>query len=167
MVKKPSEKACDALIYAVDTDKDPVVRELAIKALGRYDPNYGGIIPVMRNALNDNDINVRREAALAITSMNPVPTNCLLPLAAKLCDPDTILSNYMRLAFSDMGAAGVMGLIHNLRSYDPELRLVSAEILGKIGRDAQRALPALERLLQDSDARIRVVAMRAIDRIME
>lgn len=44
-------------------------------------------------------------------------------------------------------------------------RRIAAIELGKLGTKAQSALPVLEKLLQDKDAKVRAVAKEAVDKI--
>jgi HEAT repeat protein len=65
------------------------------------------------------------------------------------------------------GGEAVVVLMEGLRSGDAEIRGNAALFIRSLGRDAQEAVPTLERLLGDSDDRVREMAGRALDEIQE
>jgi HEAT repeat protein len=66
---------------------------------------------------------------------------------------------------SEVAAKTLTVLVAGLGSSRPEVRQGAAESLGRLGRFAERAVPALQRLSSDSDEAVRrssAVAVRSI-----
>jgi hypothetical protein len=68
-------------------------------------------------------------------------------------------------ALGRIGKPAIPQLIESLKSENPEVRLISAQVLARMGSDAEEAVPHLVPLLEDSDQRIRKAAARALGRI--
>jgi hypothetical protein len=120
-------------------DSDEAIRLRAAKELGRMGAVAVSAIPSLENAAHDPDQDVRTVAG-----------NSLAAIRAALTAQPT---EQVRRLIAELGAASEMN------------RLIAAHELGKIGPAAREAIPALEKLLQDSDADVRKVAGNAIDRI--
>jgi HEAT repeat protein len=163
--KSPCLGAHTALIEVAMFDTDPIVREHAVKALGLYESDVDGVVPALRLALNDRSPLVRRAAAVALSCMDPIPSDALLGLARSLCDEDSLLKGYAETVFIELGPLGVAPLCRSLRNKDPILRYSAAQMLGKLGDDANRAIPALKRALNDNDLRVRLAASQSIANI--
>lgn len=152
-------------LLAATEDKDPLVREYALKAIGKLPPRTPGVAPVIRICLRDPDISVRRTAAAIFSYMNPVPSEILIPLAEALGDKDSILYSYVKSTFVDLGPLGVNALVHTCKSTNNQLKCRAASTLGTIGCDAKRALPVLKEMLNDQNDSVRTVAQSSIDQI--
>ena len=146
-------------------DDDPSVREFSIRALAKFGTSHSDIVNAVRLSLNDPDLNVRRAAASTLCFLNPLPSDILDALTGSLCDPDSTLRSYVVATFTDLGTEGITVLERTLRSGKPELRCSAAKLLGRMGSDARRALPALKALLNDKDDMVRNSARSAIDAI--
>jgi hypothetical protein len=68
-------------------------------------------------------------------------------------------------ALGRIGPPAIPQLIASLQSADPEVRLISAQVLARMGSDAKEAVPHLIPLLKDPDERIRKAAARTLGRI--
>jgi HEAT repeat protein len=68
-------------------------------------------------------------------------------------------------ALGRIGPPAVPQLVAALESSDSTSRLRAAEVLARMGSDAQDAVPALTRLLDDPDEQIRKAAARTLGRI--
>jgi hypothetical protein len=68
-------------------------------------------------------------------------------------------------ALGRIGKPAIPQLIESLKSENPEVRLISAQVLARMGSDAEEAVPHLIPLLEDSDERIRKAAARTLGRI--
>lgn len=68
-------------------------------------------------------------------------------------------------ALGRIGPPAVPDLIQALRNRDPAVRKQAAEVLARMGSDAQPAVPDLIRLLDDEDESIRKEAARTLGRI--
>ena len=150
------------LLIEASHDKDALIREFAIKAIGRMNPRYSGVSDAIKQGLHDPDISVRRTAAAIFSSMNPVPTEVLLTLAETLGDNDSLLRSYVKSTFIDLGPLGVSALVRTCKHPDDSLRCRAASTLGKIGCEAKRALPVLNELLKDESKRVREAARQSI-----
>lgn len=159
-----SKRSVPMLLRAAE-DRDPVVRECALKAIGKLPARTEGVSAVIRLALNDSNLGVKRTAAAVFSSMNPVPAEILIPLAETLGDKDSLLYSYVTSTFMDLGPLGVSALVHTCKSKNQELRCRAAATLGFIGCDAKRALPMLNEMLGDQDDLVRSTAKTSIDKI--
>lgn len=152
-------------LFTATADKDPLVREFALKAIGKLPPKTEGVGPVIRICLRDPDISVRRTAASIFSEMNPVPSEILIPLAEALADKDSILYSYVKTTFVDLGPLGVNALVHSCKSKNDDLRCRAASTLGTIGFEAKRALPTLQAMLNDQNDSVRTAAKSSIEKI--
>lgn len=159
-----SKKTIAGILIAAE-DSDPLVREYAIKAIAKLPPRTEGVSKVIRGALGDTNVNVRRTAVATFSYMNPVPAEILIPLAEVLGDKDSVLYSYVKSTFLDLGPLGVNALVHGCKSNNNELRCRAAATLGYIGCDAKRAIPVLKQMLNDKNDRVRDVAKSSIDKI--
>lgn len=146
-------------------DKDSVVRYFAIKSMGRVNPRNSGVLVTLRVALRDQSTEVKRAAAVALTSMSPFPTVAYSPLIKALADPDETLRQYIRSSLIDHGSLAVTSLVYALQDPEPKVRKECAEILGEIGAEAKSAIPKLEALLEDEDETVRFVALQSINQL--
>ena len=71
----------------------------------------------------------------------------------------------MELSASPGYTTRVTALIPALAAEDRIVRQVAAEILGRLGPDAQAAIPALVRALHDSHGWVREAAAQALQKI--
>jgi HEAT repeat protein len=146
-------------------DNDAIVREFAIKAIGKMDPKLDGVSRAIKRGLHDSDISVRRASAAIFSTMNPVPAEVLITLAEVLADKDSLLRTFVGSTFIDLGPIGVNALVHMCKNGNVDLRCRAVMTLGTIGCEAKRALPALKELLNDQDDSVRSAAQQSIDRI--
>lgn len=146
-------------------DSDAIVREFAIKAIGRMDPKLQGVATAIRHGLQDPDISVRRASAAIFSTMNPVPSEILFTLAESLGDKDSLLRSYVKSTFVDLGPLGINALVRLCKNRNPDLRCNALVTLGTIGCEAKRALPVLKELLNDADDNVRSAAQESISRI--
>lgn len=149
-------------LLAATEDKDPLVREFALKAIGKLEPRTEGVSKVIRRCLCDPDIAVRKTTAGIFSKMNPVPAEILIPLAETMGDTDSLLYSYIKSTFIDLGPIGVNALVHSCKSKDNQLKCRAASTLGMIGQDAKRALPTLKEMLNDENDTVRTVAKNSI-----
>jgi HEAT repeat protein len=162
--RRLDKKALPVLIEAVN-DEDAIVREFAIKAVGKMDPKLDGVTRAIKNGLRDDDLSVRRASAAIFSTMNPVPTEVLVTLAESLNDNDSLLYSYVKSTFIDLGPLGVNALVHTCKHPNDTLRCRAASTLGILGCEAKRALPVLNELLQDECERVRNAAKESISLI--
>ena len=89
------------------------------------------------------------------------------PLLEALTSPDVALRCIAGYGFTPLGSAAVAPLLDLVDGARPELLAAIADILGDIGPDAVDAVPALTRLLQDKDPRVRQYAAEAIGMVAQ
>lgn len=68
-------------------------------------------------------------------------------------------------ALGRIGPPAIPQLIELLKSANPDVRLIAAQVLARMGSDAKEAVPHLIPLLKDPDERIRKAAARTLGRI--
>jgi HEAT repeat protein len=104
--------------------------------------------PVAEALKKDPDSEVRRNAAFALGEIGvpaiPVLMDCLN-------DKDARVRRNVSAALVRIGTPAVPYLMRALDSPNPIIRRNAAGMLGRIGPNAHKAIPALERYLDDSD----------------
>ena len=171
----PRQEALDA-IYEAFVDKDSQVRTAAfgmmtnvggVSGVGKDDPDDRSgmgdpdkFVSRMATALDDPDSSVRAAAGISLASF-PANIDQAIPalIKAAATDPDAIIAPNrgrpgMALSRGKPTKKAVPGLIETLKSTDPTIRYLAAQVLGKIGPDAAEAVPALLGLLNDPPAKI-------------
>ena len=118
------------------TANDSQVRWRAAWALGEMGPLAETAIPAIRGLVKDKSAWVRLAAASALVEIDPKE------------------------------AEAATGVITELLGHeDVDVRLAAVFGLGKIGAEAAPAIPALGKLLADSEANVRRAAYDAVTRI--
>lgn len=169
--------AIPALIEALE-GKDRTARYRAAKALGRIGPRAASAVPALGRAMRDKDTQVSNQASYALARIGPAAVPTLLA-AAKDKDNDKVRLRAFR-ALAQVRPApkqAVDVLIAAIDDWDlprvkpvskeaddvliaaisdPERPIVDAAVysLGNMGPDASRAVPAISRVLSNSDVPI-------------
>lgn len=173
--------------FSVLCDKaSPCPRPLSPAAAKRkqiYDQLYtlgASGVPALARALKSSDVNLRRNAALALGVLGdgwwfwdrrPTKTDisaALPALVASLSDSDTIVQSYAAQDIGYIGpsaAGAVPKLVALLSASDEGVRNGACLGLTGIGPAAKRALPALRRVLSDPSPYTRRFARLAIESI--
>jgi hypothetical protein len=147
------------------SDPDPEVREAAAWAIGQLGIAAIPAEPALRAALQDEDGVVRGLAALALGTLGQSAAPSLDSLIARLKDVDV---NVRMVAAQSIGRQGraasraIDPLIEAAQRSDDHVHVLRAvaTALGRIGPEAQRAIPALQRLARIP--RVQWAAERAI-----
>jgi HEAT repeat protein len=165
-VQTPAPTVAGALtrLKAMLTDSDPYVRIAAIQALSTPGLDVTADAELVA-ALRDTNLDVRSEAALALQRIrgpsDPDATQTLLDL---LADPEypgdrgPILQALLASMNPVVLAKAVDGLVSQLTAEDSPYRLEALDNLARLGPAALPALPAIERLMDDADPRVRATA---------
>jgi HEAT repeat protein len=158
--------AIDALSPAMK-DADPNVRAAAIKCLGIVGREKA--IPSLIMGLQDRDVQVRRNAADALSKLGRNSKPALQHLILALKDKDGQVLELAAEAIYWIGPdakAAVPELIERFqKKNDPAARSAAAGALGGIGPDAKAAVPLLVHALGDKNECVRDAAVTALGEI--
>jgi HEAT repeat protein len=160
----------------------PIVRWRAARALGMLGPAAVTAVPALIDAIEDEDVYVRKDAVRALARIGPegapaafqafngddlfLKDDAVWALGLVVNDLDgaidllisTLMSEDLGLrmaaaqALGNAGDKGVAPLIEALKEDDADLRLIIIESLGHIGSPAAAAVPALVNLWGDLPA---------------
>ncbi len=139
-----------------------ILRRGSIEAIGYFRGGAPTAVPVLMRALDDPDVEMRREAAIALGRQGLTAEIAQTALFDRfVSDDDPTVRDAAGIALGQTGLIILPAVISLLEEKDPELRLRSAVILGKMGRGAASAAPALKALWEDPDAEIRLAGLKA------
>lgn len=145
-------KAIERLVVAL-CDAQTAVRQAASAALARIDPEWDKspgarkAIPQLKVALKDREYWVRQSAADVLQRVSAMPA--FQPRLGGFSNP----VNYRQ-------QAALEALVCGLCDVDRDLRLASAEALGRVGD--QRSIQALVRSLDDADEWVQDACARSL-----
>ncbi len=129
-------------------------------------------IPVLIEALNDPDINIRKNAAFALGSMGAEAIEAVPALLAALKDADQSLRMDVAVALRHIGPTStevlefaIADLTNTLTDENPQVRQGAAFGLGILSQEAASAVPHLIATLKDSDEEVQIAAAIALKRI--
>lgn len=147
--------------YFIDAtkDKNPVLRERAVRSLSEFKTNVTEILPALMAALGDENAGVRGAAAEKLAQIG----GAVVPqLTEMLASKDNQEVHTALGVLKNIGAdakAAVPSLIKLLPTQDKDIRSETISALGAMGADAKLAVPGLIEVLQhDSDDTLREVA---------
>ena len=123
------------------------------------------VVPVLINALKDEDKNIRRNAAYALARIGK---DAVPALITALKDEDSDVRSNAADALGKIGAdakEAVPVLITALKDEDNYVRSNAADALGNIGTGAKEAVPALITALKDEDYYVRTSTAEALGKI--
>lgn len=144
--------AVPALIAAMHKHKDHGVVHALDELCTWFAPE---ILPAMREALTETEL---VDDAVFVLGKHCQDKEFLIPYLVKMIneDPDPLIhpSDIATVlgSFGSRSKAAVPGLIRTLKNPSGHARIMAAEALGKIGPDAEAALPALTAALEDKDS---------------
>lgn len=168
-----------ALVVVVQEKEEPneKVRQVAVAMLRelRRDfkqpnpPLSKEALPALVAALKDSDATVRADAAFALGEFikdDGIKT-AIAPLFEALRDKDEGVRASAADTLSRIGTPAVDVLVAGLRNKEKEkdVRKLSAESLGRMGKLAKNAEPALQAATEDPDEDVREAAKLALARI--
>jgi HEAT repeat protein len=123
-------------------------------------------VPELARQLRDDDVNVRRSAARALSRI-PNTTSAIPALIDVLKDKDAVVRDNAVDALAVMHPADVVpALTRALRDPDANARRRGADALARIGRDTENSWPALIELLKDESPEVRRAANAALRRLL-
>jgi HEAT repeat protein len=140
------------------------VRCGAAASLAAVGPDAREAVAALVEVLGDRDGPARAGAAAALGAIRPETPAAARSLFEHGFDRDDAFRSACREALVQIGRGSAGPLAEALKDTSGEKRRLAAELLGKIGADAQAAVPALCGALTDGDAQVR---MRAADALRE
>jgi HEAT repeat protein len=163
VVSDPRQEALAVLLRLL-REGTVLERWSAIRAVRDVGPEARAAVPALVRLLQNEEPSLRDEAANALRAVDPGAREAVPMLTALLGDANP----YVRLAAARALARGerrppelVPVLVH-LLEWSSDLRDDAAATLAALGPDARPAVPALRRLLRDSDRNVYVAAARAL-----
>jgi HEAT repeat protein len=113
-------------------------------------------------ALADQSVVVRREAASALERLGPRAAGALLPLLAALRDDDMLVRTHAIIALGRLGSVSTRPLTDALQSANVLTRRGAAGALALQMPDAASAAPLLLAAMEDPDEGVRANAGRGL-----
>jgi HEAT repeat protein len=177
-----------ALEKMLDEEEPVFVRTASLQALANQGPSAKSTVPKLIKLLKDPESNVRAQSAAALASMGAAAKDALPTLFDNLLDDNFQVQIFSFQAAVTIGQADrrglsaslksanakgrwavpppgkevVPGLIKKLSEKDQGIRIAAALALGRIGGDAEPAIPTLTRMLQDEDKQVQNAARQAL-----
>jgi len=150
-------------------DEDHHVRYEAIKELEKYGPESAEAVEALANTLSDPSQKVRYRSAKALSKIGIGAEPAAQAIKEALGKADPEMRYYLVKTLANIEDAAVIALdeLTTMLTEDQEARIrqYAAKALGKIGKDAQTALPALEKAKDDRDAKVRKAVNDALKKI--
>jgi HEAT repeat protein len=132
---------------------------LALGAIGR--PAVGAV-PVLKGALDDDDLVVPPGAALALGQLGPEAESAVPALCKALSAPSYELRAQALSALVAIGPASVPSLRETLNSKDPSVLVLAAQALVRIGPKARSAIPELLIAFDNEDLNVKATTAAAL-----
>lgn len=112
------------------------------------------------------DAKIRNKALAQLERLAPEKQALLAPrLIEKLRDTDNEVNSWALTALNTMGESAIAHLIVALSDNDVYVRIAAADLLGRLGPQAQAALPQLQKSLNDFHPLVREEAKLALQKI--
>jgi len=159
------KKAAEAVptLTATLKDSSAAVRAHAAQTLGEIGDPAKVAVPEIAALIADPDATVRREAMEAIGAIRPGP-KVTVPLFIKLLESSDAQARHAAMStLADQGKAAVPFLIDSLSN--EQAAYWGCLVLNEIGPDAQEAVPALTKLIDDKRPEVRREAILALVQI--
>jgi hypothetical protein len=130
------------------------------------EPRYRGLsvsdwIATLKNPYPE----IRANAATALGHLGPQAKYGVPALVEALRDEEADVRVRAAQALAGIGDEAVQPLTKSLSSNNPKMRMGAALTLGRMGREAKAAAPALAEALEDRDIRVRCHAAQALWRV--
>lgn len=153
-----AKAAAPALIALVkDKDKDFATRGNAARTLGQIGAASKTVVPVLIEALADEDEYVRTKAAEALGDIGPAARDAVPALrqALQKNKDKAFVPAIIVEALGRIGKPAVPALTDALQSNNWVVCEMAATALGKLGPEAQEAVPTLVEMLKKDASRLR------------
>ncbi|MCY2941689.1 MAG: HEAT repeat domain-containing protein [Planctomycetota bacterium] len=157
------------LASVATTDSNLMVKYAAVRAIGRSAPLKPEIaVPVLAKCLQDEDLDIRIEAAKALNKYGKEGAKAIPSLEKMIAHGDSDSRIAMMNAAVSLGTDGyptLNAVAKNLESSEPKVRIKAAETLGKFGKLAEAQIPTLQKSLRDEDSNVRNAVSSALLKI--
>ena len=166
----PSSASIESLVAVVENSKRPLSQRVAaIVAIGRFGPDAGTAITVLKTSLNDrNNVEVRLRAAEALMAIGPKAKAATPDLLILLKDPNGSVRAAAANVFSkidDVGKDVVQSLTELVSDPSPIVRVNAINALATLGPSAAPAVPAMAEALGDSNKLVQKASINALGRL--
>lgn len=143
-----------------------LLRRAAIEAIGRFRGGASVTVPVLMHALDDEDVDIRREAGYSLGRQGQSAEIAQTALFDKLVsDPDPAVRDVTGVSLAQTGPGVIPAMLTLLDQEDAELRLRAATVLANLGRTARSTAPAIKQHWDDPDATVRLAMLEALWRV--
>lgn len=151
------------------SDTDSNVRYTAVKKLEDHGPAAYEAVAELGTALGDPNPKIRYRSAKTLSKMDMGARDVIEKVAAALKKADGETRYYLVKTLANVEEAAVIALddLQNIlqKDPDPRIRYYAAKSLGRIGKQARSAAPALKAALKDRDERTRNAAEDAFAKV--
>lgn len=160
------DPAAAASLAAAENSTEPIIKMLAIWGLAKLYPSDQGriakAIGLLVEALGDKNRETSQLAAKALEDLRP-GAELLKPLVDKLILTKPETAERVLAAYAPLAGGAVPHAIEGLK--DPQRRVRSLQILGRIGPESAPAVAALVEVLQAGDAATKTEALYTLGAI--
>ncbi len=151
------------LIRILKTEKDSNQRRAAAETLGKIGEAAASAIPALIDAMRCEDRFVRYHSAVALGMMGPSASQAIPALKQALQDSYREVHWVAVVSLGKVGPFPMAEVLAALKTNSSwVVRSDAAKTLGKLGKDAQAAIPALIDALGDKDHSVRSRAAEAL-----
>ncbi len=159
------EKYVDALIKGLG-DEYYRARRACPDGLGRIGPAAAKAVPALIKGLSDTDEpNTRFASAWALGRVGPTAVKAMPALVKALGDSDRRAKWLAAKSLEILGKESPAPLLEGLEDQNSKTRFGCAVVLGRLGKAAKGAIPALVVLSRDGDAQARMGALLALGKV--
>jgi HEAT repeat protein len=163
-LKSQAADVAGQIAAAAKGDPDPKVRSACHVALTQVAPPEQAAA-TLAEGLADQQASVRLVAVARLRQLGAAAAPAKKQLAGALADSDARVGNAAGQSLVNIGKDAVGVVAEQLNSQNRDARKQALACLATIGPDAAAAVPAIEKLLQDSDPQVKQLAAAALDRI--
>jgi HEAT repeat protein len=158
-------KAAVPALRTAMKDDDFHIRAAAAEALGNMEADAQDAVPELLDALHDKKREVHDKAANALIIMTVAGVPGLLEKVRKAENRDRWLAPVIEAQQVARAVDPLTRWLDGLKDKDAQVRARAALVLGSMGPQAQRAVPALKRAAVDEDAQVRLAVAMALAHI--
>lgn len=127
--------------------------------LGNFGKTDAFALKALTGALKDSETSVRQQALYALQNQRG-DLSAILPALVDLTkDKDLNIRQQIIWMFSRAGAAGAPHLADLLKDSDVNIRIQAMQTLRNMGKNAEKAMPAIKEAVKDENANVRLNAM--------